>query len=559
VLKNDTDAEDEQLIAVLDSQPAHGTLELHSDGSFRYVPATNYNGRDSFTYHASDGAASSATVMVSLDVLAVNDAPVATSETYSAVEDTALNIAASGVLSNDSDVDSSGLTATPVRGPLHGKLTLRTDGSFSYMPDSNYNGPDSFTYQVSDGQAASNIATASLTIAPVNDPPLLSLGGDVTLNEGSMLSVGGSFGDPDRGDSWTATVDYGDGGGLQPLTLAADKSFQLAHLYRENGTYNLLVTMLDAAHASAIASFHAIVQNVAPQNLDWTEPLLSARGQAVQFAGSFSDPGVFDTQTATIDWGDGKTGAASLTGGAGEWQVKASHVYSAGGFYPVTLKVTDDDGGVAATTSTAMIVGARLNHGTLEIVGTSRQDTIQITTLRNNVQISGKLGGVSLSQSFLVYGVQRIVAYLGDGNDTFGVDAKIKASLVVVGGGGNDKLTAGGGPSILIGGSGQDQLTGGAKSDLLIAGTTAYDNNPTALAAILAEWSSARPLATRSANLRSGSGFLLQAAGVHLAANETVFNDSDVDTLMGRADADWFFFDTSRDKLKDKASADVVN
>ena len=97
-----------------------------------------------------------------------------------------------------------------------------------------------------------------------------------------------------------------------------------------------------------------------------------------------------------------------------------------------------------------MIAGARLNHGTLEIVGTSQQDTIQIATSRNNLTVSGKLGGVNLNQSFLVYGVQRILAYLGDGNDSLSVSSKVKASLLVVGGGGNDKLTAAGGPSVLV-------------------------------------------------------------------------------------------------------------
>jgi VCBS repeat-containing protein len=76
------------------------------------------------------------------------------------------------VLSNDNDVDSAALTAKLVDGPQHGTLTLAQDGSFSYQPDLNYNGADTFAYRANDGQADSNVATVALTIRPVNDAPV---------------------------------------------------------------------------------------------------------------------------------------------------------------------------------------------------------------------------------------------------------------------------------------------------------------------------------------------------------------------------------------------------
>ena len=67
-------------------------------------------------------------------------------------EDTPLTISAPGVLANDTDVDSSTLTAAKRSDPADGTLTLNANGSFSYTPPSNYNGTDTFTYKASDGR-----------------------------------------------------------------------------------------------------------------------------------------------------------------------------------------------------------------------------------------------------------------------------------------------------------------------------------------------------------------------------------------------------------------------
>jgi len=89
----------------------------------------------------------------------VNDAPVAVNDSYPAARDTTLNVAAPGVLINDSDVDGDTLSAVLVSQPTHGSLTLNSNGSFSYVPASNYVGSDSFTYKANDGLADSGIAT----------------------------------------------------------------------------------------------------------------------------------------------------------------------------------------------------------------------------------------------------------------------------------------------------------------------------------------------------------------------------------------------------------------
>ncbi len=149
VLANDSDSDGDTLTASLVSQPTYGSLTFNSDGSFSYIPTTNYTGTDSFTYTASDGVSTSSPATVTLTVSA--SPPVANDDAYSIAQGTTLTIPASGVLSNDYDPDNLPLTAVPVTQPTHGSLTLNSDGSFSYTPTAGYTGADSFTYEASDG------------------------------------------------------------------------------------------------------------------------------------------------------------------------------------------------------------------------------------------------------------------------------------------------------------------------------------------------------------------------------------------------------------------------
>src|SRR5437773_12074116 len=92
-------------------------------------------------------------------------------DSYTTPEDTTLTVIAPGVLANDGDVDGDPLTAIVVSNPTHGSLTLNNDGSFTYIPALNYNGPDSFTYKANDGQADSAPATVKIGRASCRETP----------------------------------------------------------------------------------------------------------------------------------------------------------------------------------------------------------------------------------------------------------------------------------------------------------------------------------------------------------------------------------------------------
>jgi VCBS repeat-containing protein len=190
LLTNDTDANGDPLTAVLveGSGPTHGTLTLLPTGAFHYIPDANFHGVDQFSYKANDGSQDSNPAVVTINVTSVNDAPVAANDSYTTAEDTPLVVANPGVLSNDSDADGDGLTATVFSQPQHGTLTFNASGGFTYNPAPNYNGPDGFSYYVSDGSTNSGIAAVSINVTPVNDPPV-AVNDEYTLVEDTQLVV----------------------------------------------------------------------------------------------------------------------------------------------------------------------------------------------------------------------------------------------------------------------------------------------------------------------------------------------------------------------------------
>jgi VCBS repeat-containing protein len=159
---------------------------------------------------------------------ASNSAPTATADNYSVNEDATLTVnAANGVLSNDSDPDSGDdLDAILENPPQHGQLSLNGgNGAFSYKPDDNYHGPDSFTYHATDGLANSNTVTVSITVNPVNDAPVAQ---DDEFNSGSVgitidaPGVLGNDSDVD-GDGLTAVLETNVSNGT--LSLNANGGF----------------------------------------------------------------------------------------------------------------------------------------------------------------------------------------------------------------------------------------------------------------------------------------------------------------------------------------------
>ncbi|MBW4968224.1 tandem-95 repeat protein, partial [Pseudoalteromonas sp. CR1] len=146
--------------------PTHGQLLLSIDGSFSYIPDANFNGVDQFQYAAIDSLGASATATVTIIVNSQPDNPVAQNDAYQFARNSLFSVSAeSGVLANDFNIETGELNVntSPVIAPQNGTLTLNSDGSFTYQPNSDFSGVDSFSYSISNEQGLT--ATAQVTLS----------------------------------------------------------------------------------------------------------------------------------------------------------------------------------------------------------------------------------------------------------------------------------------------------------------------------------------------------------------------------------------------------------
>jgi PKD repeat protein len=326
--------------------------------------------------------------------------------------------------------------------------------------------------------------------------------------------------------------------------------------------YTATYAATDASGNVTKASFIVSVGNqkpVAEAGPDQTVQL----GEPVLFDGASSNDADGDPLTFAWDFGDGKTGSGAT----------AAHTYSKPGIYTVTLAVNDGYfGGTDDDTLTIHVAGTSLADGDLYVVGTPTNDHVFVGRLCSHIFVTGDfLPGCCKTKSFAASDVERILIELAGGDDDAVIawnvdrpakidggpgDDRLKGSWredILLGGDGDDYLNGSGGPDILIGGSGADVILGRSGDDILIAGTTAWDAHNAALLAILAEWASDRDFETRMKNIRGinnpefgdrlnrgTADYFLSLDGGGEAEIPTVFDDSDIDVLIGGFGRDWY-------------------
>ena len=185
-----TDIDGDVLSYIATTAPQNGVLILNAaTGEFTYTPNTNYNGSDSFVVTISDGNGGTTTSTITVGVAPVNDAPVAVADAITTDEDTSIVV---DVRANDSDIDGDSLTVVAVTQGTNGSVVIDAlSGNPIYTPNSDFNGSDSFTYTISDGQGGTSTTTVNVTVNAVDDPSTLipdwqNIDEDTTLN-GNVL------------------------------------------------------------------------------------------------------------------------------------------------------------------------------------------------------------------------------------------------------------------------------------------------------------------------------------------------------------------------------------
>ncbi len=215
------------------------------------------------------------------------------------------------------------------------------DTEYSTEPTVTYTWYDDYTGEVVVEVYDSEYTDMDTTAVMVNNvAPIVDAGLDAIINEGDTFTRLGLFEDPGY-DTWTATINFGDGSEPQLLTLNPDKSFSLSHVYADNGVYTVIVTVTDDDGGEGNDTLEVSVNNIAPtasiDNVIQPFPDFILPTDVLEFYGSFIDPGTLDTHTIEWDFGDGTIITGTLT---------PTHAYTESGVYTVTLTVTDDDGGV---------------------------------------------------------------------------------------------------------------------------------------------------------------------------------------------------------------------
>ncbi|NNU42823.1 tandem-95 repeat protein [Ramlibacter montanisoli] len=184
---NDEDIEGNTLVVTGVGNSVGGSVQL-SGTDVVFTPSADYVGVASFRYTISDGFGGTSTATVTVNVLPVNDLPVAVDDAVgSTPEDTPLTIAPATLLGNDTDPEGDGLSIISVADGPNGQVNL-VGGNVVFTPDADFFGTAGFYYTISDGNGGLSTAFATVTVTPVNDAPLV--GGDaLTGSEDTPLTV----------------------------------------------------------------------------------------------------------------------------------------------------------------------------------------------------------------------------------------------------------------------------------------------------------------------------------------------------------------------------------
>lgn len=267
-------------------------------------------------------AVGTSTVSVLAAPTAATDGP------YASSEGSGVSMSAAG------SADSDGSVVSYAWNFGDGSTATGATQSHTYAQDGDYT--ITVTVTDNDGLTGTTTATAHVT----NVAPSSAMFTGATIVTGDTYTSSGSFTDPGS-DSWTATADFGDGSGANPLLLSG-KTFALSHKYTSAGSFTVTVRITDD-HETSTSTQTVVVH--APPVSNAGGPYSSTEGASVALSGASSSD--VDGSIVSYAWtfGDGGTGSG----------VSVSHTYAQDGNYTVTLVVTDNDGLTGSSTTTVIV------------------------------------------------------------------------------------------------------------------------------------------------------------------------------------------------------------
>ncbi|MBI2665820.1 tandem-95 repeat protein, partial [Candidatus Woesearchaeota archaeon] len=396
-----TDLDGDTLTISTDTSSTIGTLTHIFANSYTYNPqgqfdslAVGASAVDSFTYTVTDGHGGTDTAVVTITIIGVNDAPVAVNDAYSTEEDAMLNVPMnSGVLANDNDLDVSDVLSVLgiSTAPTNGYVVINSDGSFTYTPNTNFVGTDTFKYDITDSNGGISTGIVVVTVTNINDAPVAS---DVTdfTDEDTEVIVTLSYTDADTGDfAETASVTNVLGGtittpvscvsgvctvGLTPLAnsiadVTAD--FTINDGEEDSNTATITLTVIAVNDAPIVNGIpdQTIVEGAAFATFDLDTYLSEVDGDAVTW--SYSGEAAL---TVSID----ADNVVTITIPSADWT----------GAETITFRATDLGGLFGSDAATFTVIGVNDAPVAAEDTATTNEDTaVSIDVLANDVDIDG--------------------------------------------------------------------------------------------------------------------------------------------------------------------------
>ncbi len=579
--------------ALFSVQPA-----IAPDGTLTYTAAANASGVATVKVKLHDdggGDDTSAEQSFTITITAVADAPTLNAPPASGNEGSNIPLAISSALVDTDGSESLSIQISNLPTGATLSAGVNNSGVWTLTPADlaalkiHVLDNGSFTLKVkatatesSNGDSASTSADLALTVNNVAPTPTIS-GAPATSPEGTLISLTGSATDPGVLDTytlaWTVTKNnafYASGTGSN-FNFAPD----------DNGSYRVTLTATDNNGDSGIDYRDIAVYNVAPVTT-LTAPTKGSAIQSINVGTAVNDASTQDNLahfTYLIDWGDG----TAMTVPPSDWfKSSFSHVYTAEGTFVVKFYATDKDGGTSAASTRTVVIsgivaGAAIGDDPMDssktalyIGGTSGNDNISVSLSNGN--LIPTIGGTKYGPAGGFSGITGRIYMLGfGGNDTLTLPATVpnagvllggagddklsatgSANMILVGGDGDDQLTSGAGRDILIGGLGKDKLSAGDGDDLLIGSATIYDAQLAKLGAIAKEWTS-----NNSYNDRIGHILGTQPNGnngtTYLRPNIETTDDNAADSLTGGNGNDLWFASIlgTKDVLSDYLSTET--
>ncbi|MEP3391334.1 MAG: cadherin-like domain-containing protein [Litoreibacter sp.] len=467
VLDNDFDTEGDDLSITTATVPADQGMVEVVDGELVFTPAENFNGEATITYGITDGNGGADIGEVIVTVTPVNDDPVAVDDLETTDEDQPITI---DLISNDTDVDGDDLSVGSVTVPAEqGTVVDNGDGTVTFTPAPNFNGPATITYTVVDGNGGEDEGQAVVSVGAVNDGPVAEDDSDVTT-EDTAVTVDLLANDSDAdGDDLTvinATVPADEG----TLVDNGDGTVTFTPAENFNGTATISYEISDSNGGTdnAVHTIEVTEVNDGPDAVDDEASTNNLTPVEIVVLGNDTDPEDDDLTVteASVDEGEVTINA--------DGTLTYTPEPDFGGVATITYTITDGNGGFDTATVTVSV-----NDGIVE--GTAGDDLIDENYLDdpegdlidNNDEF---LPGEGPQDDIVLAGDGDDTVFAGEGNDeVFGEEGDDTlhgeaGDDFLSGGAGNDEILGGDGDDTIEGDDGDDLLWGGAGDDTIIGG-----------------------------------------------------------------------------------------